>query len=472
MIYYGYLFNKEIEEKIPTLKTVILTGLGDYMPGFIRFMGKKLKKFPYWKKWAKKDGNIPLIPFNKVYEKNTSALKDVKVNPREDIAFLLYTGGTTGKSKGVMLTHFNIISNVTQLNHWIQVQVDGLPSPGKGSFDIYLPIGHVFGLNLAMMEAVYLGYANIFYAKPPEKGEEYFKNAVKEQTTFLPAVPSMWNKMAMDPNASKYKGKLSCIRAGMSGAAALPKEVKTTFEETIGGGVAIIEGWGMTEGGLVTVNPYKRSRVWTVGFPAADIFVKIVDAETGLKVLPQCPHTDPYCNEKCGAVETEKYIGEIACHGPNMMKGYLNNPEETAKVMKADPEGFKWYYSSDIGCIDSEGYLKIKDRKRDMIKRSGHAVFPLEIEDLMMMYEPVFEVGVYGVPDPRVGEEINAAVALKPEYKGKVSEEDIINWCKENMAPYKYPRNVIIMEELPKSMIGKILRRVLRDEARKQNLIF
>ena len=281
MIYYGYLYNKE--NKIPTLETVILTGLGDMMPGFIRFMGKKLKKFPYWKKWAKKDGDIPLIPFDKVYEKDTSALKDIKVNTMEDIAFLLYTGGTTGKSKGVMLTHFNIMANLTQLDHWIQVQVDKLPPAGKGNIAIYLPIGHVFGLVLAMMEAVYLGYTNIFYAKPPETGEEYLKNALKEKTTFLPAVPSMWNKMAMDPNSKKYKGKLDCVRAGMSGAAALPYEVKTSFEENVG--AVIIEGWGMTEGGLVTVNPYKRSRVWTVGMPAADIWVKITDAETGEKIF-------------------------------------------------------------------------------------------------------------------------------------------------------------------------------------------
>ena len=380
----------------------------------------------------------------------------------EDIAFLLYTGGTTGKSKGVMLTHFNIMSNVIQLDHWIQVQVDKLPPAGKGNIAIYLPIGHIFGLNLAMMEAVYLGYCNIFYAKPPEKGEEYLKNALKEKTSFLPAVPSMWNKIAQDPNAKKYKGKLDCIRAGMSGAAALPYEVKTSFEENVG--TVIIEGWGMTEGGLVTVNPYKRSRVWTVGFPAADIWVKITDAETGEKILPQCPHKDPYCNEKCGTEEAEKYIGEICAHGPNMMKGYLNNPEETATVIRKDPDGVPFYYTSDIGCINSEGYLKIKDRKRAMIKRKGHAVFPLEIEDLMYQHEAIFEVGVYGVPDKVSGEEINACVSLKPEFKGKVTEAEIIEWCKNNMAPYKFPRKIHIIEEIPKTAVGKVLRRVLQDE--------
>ncbi|MHA1112009.1 MAG: AMP-binding protein [Promethearchaeota archaeon] len=460
-IWQGYMHGKNVEEKIPSLKTVILTGLGDYMPGFTRFMGKALGKIPYWKKWDKKDGSLPILKFEDIYEKDTSALKNVKVNPREDAAFLLYTGGTTGKSKGVILTHFNIITNVTQMAYWINHQIEDLPSPTDGSFDIYLPIGHVFGLNLALIAALFMGYTNNLYARPPDKGEEYFKNAIKEKTTILPAVPSMWNKMAMDPNASKYKGKLTFLKAGASGAAALPYEVKTTFEERTG--AVIIEGWGMTEGGLVTVNPYHRSRVWTVGVPAPDIWVKITDAETGINVLPQCPHKDPYCQEKCGKEEAQ-YIGEIAFTGPNMMKGYLNNPEETNRVIRKDPDGIPFYYSSDIGCINCEGYLKIKDRKRDMIKRKGHAVFPMEIEDLMMMYEPIFEVGVFGVPDAESGEEVNAAVALKPEFIGKVSEQDIINWCKENMAPYKYPRKVYILKELPKSMIGKILRRTLRDE--------
>ncbi|MBN2154493.1 MAG: AMP-binding protein [Candidatus Lokiarchaeota archaeon] len=461
-IYQGYLFGKGIE-KIPCMKAVILTGLGDYMPAFTRFMGKKLGKIPYWKKWAKRDGEVPLIDFKNVFEEDTSSIANVKIDPREDTCTLIYTGGTTGAPKGVMLTHYNLVVNCTQLTHWCYQQIDNLPAPGEGSFDIYLPLAHSFGLTLGMNAALTLGYSNVLYAKPPEKGAEYLKNALKNKTTMFPAVPTMWNLMAKDPDSKNYKGKLENLKCGMSGAAALPYEVKNVFEKNTG--AIIIEGWGMSEASpLVTANPYVGSKVWTVGFPMSDTWVKITDAETGEKILQQCPHKDPYCSENCGADEAANYIGEIAFCGPQMMKGYLNHPNETAQVIRKDSDGVPFYYTSDIGCIDAEGYLKIKDRKRDMIKRKGHAVFPLEIEDLMYQYEPIFEVGVYGVPDPEAGEEINAAVSLKPEFKDKVTEEDIINWCKENMAPYKYPRKVHIIDELPKSMVGKVLRRVLREE--------
>jgi len=462
-IYQGYLYGKGIEEKIPSMKAVILTGLGDMMPGLTKIMGKLLGKIPHWKKWAKTDGNVPLVKFDDVYVKDTSALKDVKVNPREDTCTLIYTGGTTGSPKGVELTHYNLIANCTQLVDWCMCQIPGVPPPGKGVFDVYLPLAHSFGLTLAMNAALTMGYAATLHAKPPDDGELYLKNAMKGKTTFLPAVPSMWNKMGNNPNAKNYKGKLPNMICGMSGAAPLPKEVKDLFEDTTG--AYIIEGWGMSEASpLVTANPYYESRVWTVGFPMADTWIKITDAETGEKILPQCPHESPYCEEKCGSDEAEKYIGEIAFCGPQMMKGYLNNPEETAHVIRKDSDGVPFYFTSDIGCINCKGYLKIKDRKRDMIKRKGHAVFPAEVEDLMYTYPPILEVGVYGVPDPTSGEEIHAAVSLKPEYIGKVTEEDIINYCKENMAPYKYPRKIHILKEIPKSAIGKVLRRVLRDQ--------
>ena len=152
------------------------------------------------------------------------------------------------------------------------------------------------------------------------------------------------------------------------------------------------------------------------------------------------------------------------------MKGYLNRPDANANVLRPDSKGIVWYYTSDIGCIDAEGYLHIKDRKRDMIKYKGHSVFPREIEDLMYMYEPINEVGVYGLadPNPEIGEQIHAVVSLKPDYVGKITVGDISTWVKENIAPYKYPRVIKIVKELPKSIVGKVLRRVLRDEATDQ----
>ncbi|MFX1410958.1 MAG: long-chain fatty acid--CoA ligase, partial [Promethearchaeota archaeon] len=167
--------------------------------------------------------------------------------------------------------------------------------------------------------------------------------------------------------------------------------------------------------------------------------------------------------ENCGADELQ-YIGEICCAGPQIMLGYLGRKNDTEYALRKDSKGVLWYYTSDIGCIDKDGYLRIKDRKRDMIKRKGHAVFPREVEDLIYMHEAVSEVGVIGVPDPETGQEIKAFISLKPEYQGKVSKEDLMKWCEQNISPYKYPRMIEMVPELPKSVVGKILRRELRKE--------
>ena len=167
--------------------------------------------------------------------------------------------------------------------------------------------------------------------------------------------------------------------------------------------------------------------------------------------------------ENCG-IEEQQYIGEICGTGPQVMLGYLGRKEDTEYALRKDNNDVIWYYTADIGCIDKEGYLHIKDRKRDMIKYKGHGVFPLEVEDLIYMHEAVLEVGVLGVPDPDVGENIKAFIALKPEYKDKITADEMMVWCRENISPYKYPRIIKIVPELPKTVIGKILKRELRKE--------
>ncbi|GAH18701.1 unnamed protein product, partial [marine sediment metagenome] len=167
--------------------------------------------------------------------------------------------------------------------------------------------------------------------------------------------------------------------------------------------------------------------------------------------------------KNCGPEEFQ-YIGEICSTGPQLMLGYLGREKDTEYALRKDSKGTTWYYTADIGCIDKDGYLRIKDRKRDMIKYKGHGVFPREVEDLIYTHEAVNEVGVIGVPDPETGQNIKAFISLKPEYQGKVTEEDLMTWCKDNISPYKYPRMVEIVPELPKSVIGKILRRELRKE--------
>jgi long-chain acyl-CoA synthetase len=211
---------------------------------------------------------------------------------------------------------------------------------------------------------------------------------------------------------------------------------------------------------LLTASPFHKYKENTVGFPVSDTYIKIVDPETGKKILPQCPQDN--C-EECG-VDQAKYIGEICGSGPQVMLGYLNRPDATEYALRKDDHGRIWYYTADIGCIDKDGYLHIKDRKRDMIKYKGHSVFPREVEDLIYMHPAVNEVGVVGVPNPETGETIKAYISLKKEYQDQITEEQMMDWCKANISPYKYPRTIEIIPELPKSVVGKILRRELRKE--------
>ncbi|MHA1338954.1 MAG: AMP-binding protein [Promethearchaeota archaeon] len=468
-LYEEHLHGKDLG-KMPTLEKIILTGLGEYMPKMVRIMGTALKKIPRMKKWPTQIDQVKFYKFQEIFEEKID-IPRVDINPLEDIAVLIYTGGTTGSPKGVMTTHFNLIANCQQGFEFVTTQLPQTKKTiGKGAIIVVLPLAHSFALSLGMNLGLYCGYELVLFPRPPEPISDILKLIVQENATFAPGVPTLWNKVNQDPKSKKYKEKLkdSDFVACLSGAAPLPLEVKLKFEELTG--AKLIEGYGMSEASpLLTGNPFNRSVENTVGLPVSDTYIKIMDVETGEQMLEQCP----YSEEEIDNLEPEeqmKYIGEICASGPQIMKGYFNRPEETEYALRKDKDGITWYYTADIGYIDREGYLRIKDRKRDMIKYKGHSVFPREIEDLMYQFEPINEVGVFGLkdPDPEIGESINAVVSLKPEYKGKVTEQDILDWVKKNISPYKYPRTIKIVDELPKSLVGKVLRRVLRDEEEKK----
>jgi long-chain acyl-CoA synthetase len=464
-LYEEHLHGKDLS-KMATLETVIMTEIAEYLSPLKGKLGKLIKKIPYMKEWPTKVGKIQFRKFQEVLRSGLPInLPKVDIDPVKDTAVLIYTGGTTGAPKGVMSTHFNLIANCNQGISWVTTQVPSINKfRGKGGMIIVLPLSHSFAMSVGMNMAYWLGIKLILIPKPPEKLSKILDLALKEQAIFCPGVPTLWTKINQDPDSAKYKGKLTDFQACLSGAAPLPLEVRLKFEDITG--AKIVEGYGMSEASpLLTANPFNDSQVNTVGFPVSDTFIKIMDLETGETPRPICPHCMPYCTENCGGDE-QQYIGEICGSGPQIMKGYLNRQTDTEYALRKDKEGIIWYYTADIGCLDCNGYLHIKDRKRDMIKRRGHSVFPREVEDLLYQFEPILEVGVYGVkdPDPSVGEEIYAAVTLKPEFKDKTTVADIEKWAKENIAPYKYPREIQIVEELPKSLIGKILRRVLRDQ--------
>ncbi len=459
VLYEEHLHGKDLS-KMPLLKDMILTGIAEYLPKIKAVLGTALGKVPRMKEWPTKIGDVNVHKFQEVLKNGIPInLPDVKINPKEDISTLIYTGGTTGLPKGCMMTHYNFVVNAEQARVWAQTQLPQINDTlGKGGMFVVLPLAHEFALSVAMNLGISNGYELILFPAPPEKLSKILKLIQQEGATFGPGVPTLWQKICLDKDSGKYKGKLNSLIACLSGAAPLPLEVKKKFEELTG--ALIIEGFGMSETSpIITATPFHKYKENTVGFPVSDTLIKIVDAEDGKKILPQCPNDS--C-ENCGADEAQ-YIGEICACGPQVFLGYLNRPEATEYALRKDSKGRMWYYTADIGCFDKDGYLHIKDRKRDMIKYKAHSVFPREVEDLLYQLDYINEVGVIGVPDPEVGENIKAYISLKPEYQGKITEEDIMKWAKENISAYKYPRIIEIIPELPKSVVGKILRRELRE---------
>ena len=455
VLYQEHLHGKELS-KMKSLKGIILTGIAEYLPKVKAILGTALKKVPRMNVWPTgKIGNIQFYTFQNILMSGIPInVPIVKINPKEDVASLIYTGGTTGVPKGVMLSHFNMSANAEQGLSWIENQLQEMKLlHGKGGMGLVVPFAHVFGISTGMSLGVSAGYKLILFPVPPEKKSKILKVLMKENATILPGVPTLWNLINQDPDSAKYKGKLTTLKACVSGGSALPSEVKKRFEDITG--ALIIEGFGMSETSPnLSCGPFHKYKVNTVGFPLADSLVKIVDMEDGKTIIPPCPDDD---------TDNPKYFGEICAYGPQIMLGYLGKTEDTNYALRKDEHGRTWYYTADIGLFDKDGYLMIKDRKRDMIKYKGHGVFPAEVENLIYMNEAVKEVGVVGAPDPSgVGETIKAYISLKEEYKGKVTKEDLMEWCKENISPYKYPRTIEIIEELPKTLIGKILRRELR----------
>jgi long-chain acyl-CoA synthetase len=460
-LYAEHLNGKDFS-KMPSLKNLILTGLSEYLPPIKAKLGKALGKVPRLKKWPEKVGQVKVHKFQQILKDGIPiALPKINYDLKRDIAILIYTGGTTGVPKGVMTSHYSMVVNALQTDIWATTQLKRMEeTKGKGGMLLVVPLAHSFG-NIGMTVSVLEGWKMILLPRPPDKISNILKFIMKEKATYMPGVPTLYIKLNQDPESKKYKGKLNSLIACISAASAIPEEVKNEFENVTG--ASLVEGYGMSEfSPVVALNPFIKElqKINSVGFPLSDTLLKIVDADSGIKVLPQCPNES--C-ENCGADEFQ-YIGEICCTGPQMMLGYLGRDKDTEYALRKDSKGVTWYYIADIGCIDKNGYLRIKDRKRDMIKYKGHGVFPREVEDLIYMNDAVLEVGVVGVPDKEVGENIKAFIALKSEYQGKVTKDDLLNWCKDNISPFKYPRLIEIVPELPKSVVGKILRRELRKE--------
>ena len=363
-------------------------------------------------------------------------LPRVDIDAENDVAVLQYTGGTTGTPKGAMLTHYNIFANV--------VQTTTLLTPalrrGEERFLLVIPFFHIYGFTVGLMSGTWLGAQQILI---PKYDVEALLTAVKQyRPTYFPAVPTIYISLLNHPRAAEYG--IDRIRSFNSGSAPLPLEVLDQFERLTGG--MLSEGYGLSEASPVTHTSPTLSirKPGSIGIPLPDTDMKIVDLEVGIQEVP---------------IGGE---GELCIAGPQVMKGYWNNPEETAETLRVHHDGRTWLHTGDIARMDEDGFTYIVARKKDMVIVGGFNVYPSEVESVLFAHPAVMEAAVIGIPDAYRGEVVKAFVVLKPD--SSCSEEDLRDHCLQNLAEFKRPIAIEIRENLPKSAVGKILRRVLREE--------
>ncbi|KGI84836.1 long-chain fatty acid--CoA ligase [Exiguobacterium mexicanum] len=425
LITLDLLYPKSLRVKQKTdIKTIITTSIADYLPF------PKNKLYPIK---VKRENNIVIDTTGSVAfkdYKNFGPITPIAIDPKEDVAVLQYTGGTTGLPKGVMLTHFNLTANVDQISNFFYRY-------NRGDLKRVLsvvPFFHVYGMTCCLNFGMANGYELVLV--PRFDVTDVLKTIHKKKPHFFPGAPTMYVGILNDPKLKKYD--LSSIEACISGSAPLPVEVQEQFESITGG--RIVEGYGLSETSPVTHANFLWDKriVGSIGVPLSDTSAKIVkaDGETPADVGE---------------------IGEVMLHGPQVMKGYWQKPEETAAVLK---DG--WLATGDLGYMGEDGFFYIVDRKKDMIIAGGFNVYPREIEEVLYEHPAVKEAVCIGVPDPYRGETVKAFIVTRDG--ASVTEEELDKHCREKLAAYKVPKLYEFREELPKTFVGKILRRVLVDE--------
>jgi long-chain acyl-CoA synthetase len=423
------LGNRMIDLRSSTkIKQIVITSIGDYLPF------PKSLLFPLVAKKKKLAADVKTAPdvFRwkeciAKYEPNPPKVK----NSFSDVAMYQYTGGTTGVSKGVELTHANLSKQVQQIRAWF-------PTFEKGTERMLgaLPYFHVFGMSTSMNYSVFMGWSQILVPRP--QPEPLLETIRKFKPTFAPLVPTMYIGMLNHPDLKKTD--MSCIKGAFSGSAPLPVEVIHDFEKMTG--AVIVEGFGMTETTPVThVNPFAGGarKVGSIGLPISDTLCRIVDLEKGIQDMPV---GEP---------------GELIIQGPQVMKGYKGKPAETANTLR---DG--WCYTGDIGKMDEDGYFYIVDRKKDMIISGGYNVYPRDIDEVFYMHPKVQEACAIGIPDAKRGESAKVFIVLKEGESA--TEQELLEFAKANLAVYKLPTEIEFRKELPKTNVGKVLRKQLREE--------
>ena len=413
--------------KSTNLKHVIVANIADHLPGLKKTLGKLLGKIP-----SKK------LPDDPVYKPYLTLLSKqpvkeaVSVEPEKDLASIQFTGGTTGFPKGVMLTHYNILSNIFQMYEMIKPYID----EGKEVFAALLPFYHIYGQTVLLGAG--LTHGNTLIVFPRLELEKFMQDLSRYRVTVFPGVPTLFNVMSKHQLADEVN--YSSIKLVISGADILPPDVANTFEAKFG--KKIVEGYGLSEASPVThVNPPDRVKKGSFGIPIPSTLAGVISLESREFLGPG-------------------RVGEIVVSGPQVMQGYIGANNSDVFIFEA---GRKWLRTGDLGYMDEEGYFYFTERLKDVIKHKGFTVFPAEVEKVLYEYEAVKEASVVGIPDPVVGEKIVAAVVLKPEYRKPEEVEKLMEFCRQKLAEYKQPSQIVLVDEIPKSLVGKMLRRKVRE---------
>jgi len=409
---------------------VFVAHLREFYPWYLRpFVNTVLRRqhqpteFPTdpwvrpWKKAVTTPGTVPLA----------------KSDPLTTPAVFQYTGGTTGRPKAAVLTHNNLVANVTQGNAW-NIRLE----PGNEVIMASIPLFHIYGLTVALLMGLAVGGTIVLQTRPEIR--ELLKLIDRYQPTQFPGVPALYQAFNRQPDLAKYQ--IHSIKYCVSGSAPLPVEVQRRFEELTGAN--LVEGYGLSETSPIThVNPLAgERRVGSIGIPVPETDHRVVDLETGTRVL------------------AGGEVGELSVHGPQVMAGYYHQKEETDLVLK---DG--WFRTGDVARIDPDGFAYIVDRKKDMVDIGGMKVYPREVEEVLFQHPAVADAAAVGAPDPELGESVVAFVVKKPG--ANVTAEELIAFVRERIAHYKAPRRVVFQNELPRTGVQKVLRRVLREEAAK-----
>ncbi len=428
--FYGKL--KAAREK-SKLKRIIVSNIKETLPPLLRFLFTIAKE--------KKEGDrVDSLAEGDVWMKDllakhaNSPKPNVEVTP-DDTALFQYSGGTTGVPKGAVAMHRNVVANTLQIKNWMTNLNEGSEVVLMG-----IPLFHVYGM-VAGMNFAMSNSASMVMVPNARDLKDVLENISKYKATIFPGVPLLYNGINNHPDVKAGKYNLSSIKACISGSAPLMRETKEEFERLTGG--KVFEGYGLSEAPTAThCNPLNGvNKTGSIGMPLPDVDVKIISLDDGETEMPQGE------------------IGEIVVNGPQVMKGYHNMPTETANSLRQMKDGRTWLFTGDIARMDEDGYFYIVDRKKELIKPGGFQVWPREVEEAIMDHPKVLEVGVGGIPDPQRGETVKAWIVVKPGET--LTEAELKAFCKEHLAPYKVPTHYEFRTELPKTTVGKILRREL-----------